>query len=96
MIVLYIPYLYTWLYNISYLWYVLHAVIVLFSLLLRMALQYLLSLVSIVCFDSAIFLIFTNGFNKSLVCIVCSDSVMYVTFTNGCTIAHFFGMHCLL
>ena len=55
------------LYNISYLWYALFTVIVLYTLLLQMALQYLISLVCIVCCDSAIYVIFTNGFTMPLI-----------------------------
>ena len=65
-----------------------------------MPLQYLLSLVCIVCIYSlkTLFLPIALQYILSLeyVCIVCCDSVIYVTFTNGFTIYSIFGMHYLL
>ena len=63
----YIRYSYKWFYHISYLWHALFALIVLYTILLQMSLQYLLSLVCIVCCNSVMCVIFTNGFTKSLI-----------------------------
>ena len=90
---------YKWLYNISFLRYALFAVIVLYTLFLQMALQYLLSLVFIVVIVLVtLFLQMALQYLLSLVCIVSCYSVLYVTFTYSFTISSISGtcLHCLL